>query len=83
MTLLDASLGDYLVPVNADVPDIDVIFVGQPDSMMPTGTKGVGELALIGMAAAVANAVYHATPGVEYASCRSRRRKFWEKNDAS
>jgi xanthine dehydrogenase YagR molybdenum-binding subunit len=59
--LLNASLGDYLVAVNADVPDIDVIFVGQPDSMMPTGTKGIGELALIGMAAAVANAVYHAT----------------------
>jgi len=59
--LINASLGDYLVAVSADVPDIDVIFVGQPDSMMPTGTKGVGELALIGMAAAVANAVYHAT----------------------
>jgi xanthine dehydrogenase YagR molybdenum-binding subunit len=60
-TVRAASLGDYLVAVNADVPDIDVTFVGQPDSMMPTGTKGVGELALIGVAAAVANAVYHAT----------------------
>jgi len=59
--LVNASFGDYLVAVSADVPDIDVIFVGQPDSMMPTGTKGVGELALIGIAAAVANAVHHAT----------------------
>jgi CO/xanthine dehydrogenase Mo-binding subunit len=59
--LINASLGDYLVAVNADVPDIDVQFVGGPDPMTPTGTKGIGELALIGVAAAVANAVYHAT----------------------
>jgi hypothetical protein len=38
-----------------------VLFVGQPDSMTPLGTKGVGELAITGMAAAIANAVYHAT----------------------
>ena len=46
---------------NADVRDVDVLFVGQPDAMTPLGTKGVGELAIIGMAAAIANAVYHAT----------------------
>ena len=39
----------------------DVLCVGQPDSMTPLGTKGVGELAITGMAAAIANAVYHAT----------------------
>jgi hypothetical protein len=41
--------------------DVDVLFVGQPDSMTPLGTKGVGEIAIVGMAAAIANAVYHAT----------------------
>ncbi len=59
--LINASLGDYLVAVNADVPNIDVLFVGAPDSMTPIGTKGVGELALIGIGAAVANALHHAT----------------------
>jgi CO/xanthine dehydrogenase Mo-binding subunit len=43
------------------VRDVDVLFVGEPDSMTPLGTKGVGELAITGMAAAIANAVYHAT----------------------
>ena len=52
---------DYLVPVNADVPDIDVVFVGEPDRLTPTGTKGVGEIGLAGIAPAIANAIYHAT----------------------
>jgi CO/xanthine dehydrogenase Mo-binding subunit len=43
------------------VPDIDVVFVGEPDRMTPTGTKGVAEVGLAGTAAAIANAVYHAT----------------------
>src|SRR5262245_52528150 len=59
--LVNTSLADYVVAVNADVPEVDVLFVGQPDSMTPLGTKGVGELALTGIAAAIANAVYHAT----------------------
>jgi xanthine dehydrogenase YagR molybdenum-binding subunit len=54
-------LGDYLVPVNADIGDIDVVFVGEPTPLTPIGSKGVGELALLGMAAAIANALYHAT----------------------
>jgi xanthine dehydrogenase YagR molybdenum-binding subunit len=58
--LVTTSLAEYVVPVNADVRDVDVLFVGQPDSMTPLGTKGVGELAMTGMAAAIANAVYHA-----------------------
>jgi xanthine dehydrogenase YagR molybdenum-binding subunit len=57
----NATLGDYLVAVNADVPDIDVAFVGEPDPTNPTGAKGIGELGIIGVAAAIANAVYHAT----------------------
>jgi xanthine dehydrogenase YagR molybdenum-binding subunit len=59
--LATTSLAEYVVAVNADVRDVDVLFVGEPDSMTPLGTKGVGELAITGMAAAIANAVYHAT----------------------
>jgi len=59
--LVTTSLADYVVAANADVRDIDVLFVGQPDSMTPLGTKGVGELSIVGMAAAIANAIYHAT----------------------
>ena len=57
----NATLGDYLVAVNADVPDIDVAFVGEPDPDNPIGVKGIGEIGLVGVAAAVANGVYHAT----------------------
>jgi xanthine dehydrogenase YagR molybdenum-binding subunit len=59
--LVTTSLADYVVATNADVRDVDVLFVGEADSMTPLGTKGVGELAITGMAAAIANAVYHAT----------------------
>ncbi|QRP50333.1 xanthine dehydrogenase family protein molybdopterin-binding subunit [Amycolatopsis sp. FDAARGOS 1241] len=59
--IANATFGDYLVPVHADIPDIDVTFVGEPDRMNPIGTKGVGEVGLVGVAAAVANAVHHAT----------------------
>jgi CO/xanthine dehydrogenase Mo-binding subunit/CO/xanthine dehydrogenase FAD-binding subunit len=59
--LATTSLAEYVVAANADVRDVEVLFVGQPDSMSPLGTKGVGELAIAGMGAAIANAVYHAT----------------------
>ncbi|MEA3108796.1 MAG: xanthine dehydrogenase YagR molybdenum-binding subunit [Gammaproteobacteria bacterium] len=65
--LVTTSLAEYVVAVNADVRDVDVRFVGQPDAMTPLGTKGVGELAITGMAAAIANAVYHA-PGTRFRS---------------
>jgi xanthine dehydrogenase YagR molybdenum-binding subunit len=56
------NLADYLIPVNADVRDLDVILVPeQDDSVNPVGVKGIGELGNVGTAAAVANAVYHAT----------------------
>jgi xanthine dehydrogenase YagR molybdenum-binding subunit len=56
------NLADYHVPVNADVPQIDVIFINQPDyHVNPIGAKGMGEIALIGYAASVANAVFNAT----------------------
>ena len=58
----NASLGDYLVPVNADAPDVDVEFVEVDDQVTgPLGVKGVGEIGQVGSAAAIANAVYHAT----------------------
>jgi xanthine dehydrogenase YagR molybdenum-binding subunit len=48
--------------VNADVQDIRIIFVEEPDSTVnPLGIKGVGEIGIVGVAAAIANAVYHAT----------------------
>lgn len=56
------NLADYHVAVNADVPDIDVSFVGEPDfAFNPVGARGMGEIGITGTAAAVANAVYHAT----------------------
>jgi xanthine dehydrogenase YagR molybdenum-binding subunit len=56
------NFADYHVPVNADVPAIDVIFVNKPDLIVnPMGAKGMGEIALIGFAAAVGNAVFNAT----------------------
>lgn len=57
----NATFGDYLVPVNADVPDLEVLFVGGPDRASATGTKGIGEVGLVGLAAAIGNAVFHAT----------------------
>jgi xanthine dehydrogenase YagR molybdenum-binding subunit len=59
--IANATLGDYLVPVNADIPDQEVLFVGEPDRFNQIGVKGIGEIGLVGMAAAIANAVFHAT----------------------
>ena len=60
--IVNASLGEYHVPVNADISDIDVMFVDEPDEIVnPLGVKGVGEIGLVGVAAAISNAVYHAT----------------------
>jgi xanthine dehydrogenase YagR molybdenum-binding subunit len=56
------DLAEYLIPVNADVPRIDVLMIPERDTKVnPLGIKGVGELGTVGMNAAVANAVYHAT----------------------
>jgi len=60
--IVNANFAEYHVPVNADIHDIEVIFVDEPDTIInPLGTKGVGEIGIVGVAAAVANAVYHAT----------------------
>ena len=56
------SLGEYLMAVNADVSQVDIIMVPEEDAEVnPLGVKGIGELGIVGTAAAVANAVYHAT----------------------
>jgi xanthine dehydrogenase YagR molybdenum-binding subunit len=59
---MNHSLGEYHVPVNADIRDLDVIFVEERDDVVNTlGAKGLGEIGLVGVAAAIANAVYNAT----------------------
>ena len=58
---MNHNLGEYHVPVNADVHDIDVIFVDEEDKANPLGVKGLGEIGIVGTAAAIANAVFHAT----------------------
>ncbi len=58
----NADFAGYLLPVNADIPEIDVHFVEHPDTLHNAiGAKGIGEIGTVGMAAAVANAVYNAT----------------------
>ena len=60
--IMNANIAEYHVPVNADVHDIKVIFVEEPDNIInPLGIKGLGEIGIVGVAAAIANAVYHAT----------------------
>src|SRR5438034_8828380 len=59
--IMNPNIAEYHVPVNADVHDIKVIFVDEPDDSNQLGIKGVGEIGIVGVAAAIANAVYHAT----------------------
>ena len=59
---VNRNLAEYHVPVNADIHDIEVHFVGGPDfAFNPMGARGMGEIGITGTAAAIANAVYHAT----------------------
>ncbi|MBV7543518.1 xanthine dehydrogenase family protein molybdopterin-binding subunit [Acidovorax sp. sic0104] len=60
--IMTASLQHYHVPVNADIHAIDTIFVEEEDTIVnPLGVKGMGELGMVGIPAAIANAVFHAT----------------------
>ncbi len=60
--IMNHNLAEYHVPVNADIHDIQVIFVEEHDALVnPIGVKGVGEIGIVGVAAAIANAVFHAT----------------------
>jgi len=59
---VNAHMADYLVPVNLDTPQLEVHFVKEDDPHVnPLGVKGLGEIALVGIAPAIANAVFHAT----------------------
>jgi len=59
---LNRNLSGYLVPANADIPELDILFVGEfDDEASPIGAKGMGELCAVSVAPAIANAVYHAT----------------------
>ena len=60
--LANGDFAGYLLPVNADIPDIDVEFLSYPDTLHnAVGARGIGEIGVVGLAAAVANAVYNAT----------------------
>src|SRR5205085_7132950 len=60
--IMNANLADYHVPVHADIGTIEVIYVDEEDQHVnPIGAKGLAELSLTGIAAAIANAVYNAT----------------------
>jgi xanthine dehydrogenase YagR molybdenum-binding subunit len=59
--VMNPSLAEYHVPVHMDVPEIDVVWTDTPDPHAPMGARGVGEIGITGVGAAVANAVYNAT----------------------
>jgi len=59
--IVNATLAEYHVPVQADIPFIDIVYTDLPDPHTPLGAHGIGEIGITGAAAAVANAVYHAT----------------------
>jgi xanthine dehydrogenase YagR molybdenum-binding subunit len=60
--IMNHNFAEYHIPAHADIADIEVIFVDEPDDKVsPLGVKGLGEIGIVGTAAAVANAIFHAT----------------------
>ncbi len=59
--IVNATLAEYHVPVQADVPDIEIVYTDIADPHTPLGAHGIGEIGITGTAAAIANAIYHAT----------------------
>ena len=59
--VMSASIADYHVPVHLDVPEIDVLWTDIPDPRTPMGARGIGEIGITGVAAAIANAAFNAT----------------------
>ena len=59
--ITNATLAEYHVPVQADVPHIDIVYTDLPDPHTPMGARGIGEIGITGCAAAIANAAFHAT----------------------
>ncbi len=58
---MNSTLADYHIPAHMDVPQIDVMWTDIPDPRTPLGARGIGEIGVTGVAAAIANAVYIAT----------------------
>lgn len=59
--IMNATLADYHVPAHLDVPELEVMWTGIPDPRSPLGARGIGEIGITGVAAAIANAVFNAT----------------------
>lgn len=60
--IMNPNFAEYHIPAHADIEDIEVIFVDEhDDKVSPLGVKGLGEIGIVGTAAAVANAIFHAT----------------------
>ena len=59
--IMNPSLAEYHVPVQMDVPEIEVMWTDEPDPHAPMGARGIGEIGITGVGAAVANAVFNAT----------------------
>lgn len=59
--IMNPSLAEYHVPVHMDVPPIEVMWTDIPDPHAPAGARGIGEIGITGVAAAIANAIYNAT----------------------
>ncbi|WP_374991404.1 xanthine dehydrogenase family protein molybdopterin-binding subunit [Bradyrhizobium sp. LHD-71] len=59
--VMSASIADYHVPAHLDVPDIDILWTDIPDPRTPMGARGIGEIGITGVAAAIANAAFNAT----------------------
>jgi xanthine dehydrogenase YagR molybdenum-binding subunit len=59
--IMNPSLAEYHIPVHMDVPEIDVMWTDIPDPHAPMGAHGIGEIGIVGVGAAVANAIYNAT----------------------
>jgi xanthine dehydrogenase YagR molybdenum-binding subunit len=79
---INNNLADYIVATNADAPEIDVTFLDYPDLVInPLGARGVGEIGLAGIAAAITSAVYHAT-GVRVRQLPVRIEKLLAENKA-
>ena len=55
------EFANYHVPVHADIPKIEVNFINKSDDILPIAAKGLGEIGIVGVAGAIANAEYHAT----------------------
>jgi xanthine dehydrogenase YagR molybdenum-binding subunit len=60
--VVNANLAEYHVPVHADAPEFDIDFIIEPDPYMPDlGARGIGEIGIVGVSVALANAIFHAT----------------------